>query len=389
MVEGVGVEPSQVSGLTTEIVCGRSSFAAHSGAFAGIRWGALDSEPECVMALADALGDQFEPFGVLIKDGVDVLAAAMLRFGEAELPVNLGYRLAYRPRCFAFVAQRGIVGADDRGAARQLLDGIRAAMEAERVDAALIPGVRVGSALEAAAREVPWPLRGHCEPPRVRRRASIPASREEFIFGLGTRTRGKLRRLEARFRAELPDASIRQFSRVAELDAGMLEMERVAERTWQRKLGGGFRATYAERALYELAASKDAFRSWILYDGTKPIAFLNGLIHDDVFVGGFMGYDPDYAKLGPGVFLFSQLISDLCDDERIHHYDLGPGDSDFKRRFGDESWLETDLLLVRPSARGLRLNFTRSSTKALQYAAKSAIQHYKPASDFWIHQRKS
>ena len=382
------MEPLAVSGLTMEIVRGRSSFAGHSGPFAQIRWGALESDPDCVMALASALGHEFEPLGVLVKDGLEVRAAAMMRFGEAELPVSLGYRVAYRPRCLALVAQRGIVGADDPSAARPLLDALRAAMKAEHVDAALIPGVRVGSALEAAVQGVPWLLRGHCEPRRIRWRASVPSSRDEFILGLGTRSRGKLRRLETRFRAEIGHVSIRRFDRVAEIEAGMLEMERVAKRTWQRKLGGGFRATHDERALYELAASRDAFRSWVLYDGTKPIAFSNGLIHGGVFAGRFMGYDPDYARLGPGVYLFSQLVGDLCDDERVQHYDLGSGDSDFKRRFGDESWFETDLFLVRSSPRGLRLNFTRSSTKALQYAAKSTMDRYQPASDFWMQRRK-
>src|SRR4051794_15206031 len=191
-----------------EVVRGRSSFAAHRRPFAEIRWGALESDPDCVMALASALGHEFEPFGVLIKDGSGVRAAAMMRFGETELPVSLGYRLAYRPRCLALVAQEGIVGADDPRTARPLLDALRSAMETERVDAALIPGVRVGSALEAAARSVPWLLRGHCEAPRVRWRASIPASRDALISGLGTRTRGKLRRLEARFREQIRNASI-------------------------------------------------------------------------------------------------------------------------------------------------------------------------------------
>src|SRR5690242_2979736 len=111
MIEGVGMELSPVSGLTMEIVRGRSSFAADRGPLAQIRWGPLASAPDCVMALASALGHEFEPLGVLIKDGLEVRAAAMMRFGEAELPVSLGYRLAYRPRCLALVAQRGIVGA--------------------------------------------------------------------------------------------------------------------------------------------------------------------------------------------------------------------------------------------------------------------------------------
>jgi CelD/BcsL family acetyltransferase involved in cellulose biosynthesis len=208
------------------------------------------------------------------------------------------------------------------------------------------------------------------------------------VASLGKRTRSKLRGLERRFRDEISAVSTRRFDRVADVDEAMVEMERVAAQTWQRQLGGGFHPTAAERALYDLAASRDAFRAWVLYDGARPIAFLNGLIHDGVFAGRFMGYHPAYARLGPGVYLFSQLIGELCDDARIQHYDLGPGDSDFKRRFGDESWLETDLLLVRPSATGVRVNLTRSSTKALQYAAKSMIQHCEPVSDIWIHNRK-
>src|SRR6476469_9529562 len=102
--------------------------------------------------LASALADEYEPFGVLLKDAGGVQAAAMMRFGEAELPASLGYRLAYRPRCLALVAQRGIVGADDPSAAAALIDALRAAMEAERVDGVALGARRGQRCLGVTAR---------------------------------------------------------------------------------------------------------------------------------------------------------------------------------------------------------------------------------------------
>src|SRR4051794_40996150 len=127
-----------------EIVRGGAAFAAPDGPFAGVRWGALESDPAYIVAMARAQGSEFDPYGVLIKVGPEVRAAAVMRVGEAELPVNLGYRLAYRPRCSALIAQGGFVGADDPRAAGRLLHAVRAAMKTDRIDAAMIAGVRVG-----------------------------------------------------------------------------------------------------------------------------------------------------------------------------------------------------------------------------------------------------
>jgi hypothetical protein len=68
-----------------------------------------------------------------------------------------------------------------------------------------------------------------------------------------------------------------------------------------------------------------------------------------------------------------------CLPSRFMGYDFGSGDSDFKRRFADESSLEADLFLARTTSTGLGLNIKRSSTKALQYAAKSAVTRYETA----------
>jgi CelD/BcsL family acetyltransferase involved in cellulose biosynthesis len=341
-----------------------------------------------VGALADAREREFKPFVLLIEDETGTRAAAMMRVDEVELPVKLGHRFAYRPRCSALVAEPGVIGADDPRAAAALLEGIRAGMRSEQVHAAFVPSVRVGSALARAAHAVPWVLRGHFERPSIRRRASIPSTKDEFVAALSSHTRHNLRRLEQRFHERVPHASVRRYQSVEDLDAAISEIESVALRTWQRKLGGGFEPTAVEVALYRLAASRDAFRAWVLYDGSQPIAFLNGFVDHDLFRGRFMGYDPAYAPLGPGLYLFSQVVGDLCSDERVRHYDLGPGDSDFKRRFGDQAWLEADLFLTRATPKGVRLNVTRSSAKALHYAGKSAITRNRTASRIWTQRRK-
>jgi CelD/BcsL family acetyltransferase involved in cellulose biosynthesis len=375
-------------GLRIGTVRDEDEFSASDSRLAEVHWPSLEAEPAVVRTLAEARGSEFKPFALLVQDDSGIRAAAMMRVDEIELPVRLGHRLAYRPRCSALVAEPGVIGADDPQAAAALVQGIRAGMRGEHVDAAFIPSVRVGSALARAASAVPWFLRSHFERPALRWRASIPPTRDEFMSALSGHTRSNLRRLERRFHERVPNWSVRRYQRPEDLDAAISEIERVASRTWQRKLGGGFEATAVEVAFYRLAASRDAFRAWVLYDDSKPIAFLNGLVDHDVFVGRFMAYDPDYAPLGPGLYLFSQLIGDICSDDRVHYYDLGPGDSDFKRRFGDQSWLEADVYLARATPKGLRLNLTRSGTKALQYAGKSAVTHNHTAARIWTQRRK-
>lgn len=371
--------------LTVDVIRDLSELTRRDGPLARIDWPGFDAEPEVAVELAAARGSRFRPYVIVVRKRTEIVAAAMMRIDDAELTVKLGHRLAYRPRCLALIAQHGgIFGANDEESSHALIHAVREALQEERATAALLPGIRVDSSLALTSTQVPSLFRAHFEQRRIHRRTSLPSSREEFLAARSRNTRRTVARVERTVIERTVRPHVRLFTRSFDFDELMGELEQVASRTWQRALGGGFKITPIELALYRAAMSRDAFRAWLLYDDTRPIAFLVGLAHRDVLSGRYMGYDPQYADCSPGVYLFSQLVGDLCADERIRRYDFGPGDSQFKRIFADESWLESDVVLFSSRARAVATNLVRSTMSATAYVAKRAVTRYDTLGGLWM-----
>lgn len=365
-------------GLIVELVRDPRLLADKDGPLSRIRWPNFDAEPDVVLAIAESRETVFRPCSVVIRRGEKIAGAAMMRVDRTELPVQLGYRLAYRPRMEALVAQHGgVAGVDDASVAEQMVDTIRDLLADGVADVALLPSLRVGSHLVDRLAREPWALRAHFEDRQIHRSTTIPRSAAEFLAARSQNTRRNAKRVRTAFEERVSDPRVRRYSTADELPAAIQELERVAERTWQRKVGGGFSANPTELALYRAAVARDAFRAWILSDADRPIAFLVGLVHDGVFKGRYMAFDPDYEQYRPGFYLFTRLVEDLCSDDRIDCYDFGVGDSQFKRSFADTVWFECDCVLFAPRARPIRINATRSAAGAVRAGGKGLLSRFE------------
>jgi CelD/BcsL family acetyltransferase involved in cellulose biosynthesis len=56
-----------------------------------------------------------------------------------------------------------------------------------------------------------------------------------------------------------------------------------------------------------------------------------------------------------------RMIEDLCADPTVEVLDFGFGDAEYKRRLGDFSTREEDVLVYAPTARSVRINLTRTA----------------------------
>jgi CelD/BcsL family acetyltransferase involved in cellulose biosynthesis len=110
----------------------------------------------------------------------------------------------------------------------------------------------------------------------------------------------------------------------------------------------------------------------VLLSGGRPIAFWSGAGYDRTFFVGTPGYDPAFAEYSIGTYLLQRVIEDLIADDGFDVLDYGLGDSDYKRRFGNESWEEEDVLVFAPTFRGLRVNAVRTGLAAAVALARGA-----------------
>ena len=66
-----------------------------------------------------------------------------------------------------------------------------------------------------------------------------------------------------------------------------------------------------------------------------------------------------------------RMIEELCAEDGIDVLDYGFGESEYKRRFGSESWEEEDVLVFAPTFRGVRINATGTAVSARRRLRKA------------------
>ena len=93
----------------------------------------------------------------------------------------------------------------------------------------------------------------------------------------------------------------------------MRDAEELARRSYQRGLGVGFTSSPQMRQRLEFEAAKGWLRGYVLYFEEKACAFWIGSLYQGTFYSDFIGYDADYAKFSPGLYLVINALEELSD----------------------------------------------------------------------------
>jgi CelD/BcsL family acetyltransferase involved in cellulose biosynthesis len=299
------------------------------------------------------------------------------RVEDVRLPVRLGYKIVSRPRVrMLTVSHGGVLGRGDEVAAGVLVEEIVAALHRGEADVARLRNLTVGSPLHRAMRSSPGLLsRDLLAMPTRHWRARLTGSYEEYLGRRSSKTRANLRRYGRKFEAAFPDAvELRSFREPADLDRLLEDTRAVYEGTYHRALGVGFSDSGVERELTALALARGWFRGFVLYVEGKPCAFWHGIRYGRVFSTGPTGYDPALGTHRVGTYVLGRMVEELSREEGLDWIDFGFGDAEYKQHFGDESWLEEDVLVWARRPRAIRLNLTRTALLAADRSARSLLR---------------
>ena len=74
-----------------------------------------------------------------------------------------------------------------------------------------------------------------------------------------------------------------------------------------------------------------------------------------------VGYDPAWSEFSPGIFLFLNILEDLCDAD-IEIVDFGSGSSQLKQCFGAFRRAESQVHIYAPTLRGVQLSLLYAAT---------------------------
>jgi Acetyltransferase (GNAT) domain len=354
---------------------GPAALASERARWESVGWSRLDPVRDYFLTVVRSRPEVAGIHALFLPEAGQPDTAFVGRIEDVPLGVSVGYRQIYGPTVRAItLVHGGAVGVETRDRADDLLRRLRRALDDGAADALILPALRTDSALFAAAMNVTFPSRQPFADRSVHWGLRLPASFDEFLTSRSSRTRKNLRVDRNRLQRDHGDSiELRVFRDPADADELFRDVRALAAKTYQHGLGVAFADTADDEALISLALDRGWFRAYVLYVGGEAVAFWQGSVYARTFFTGTPGYDPAFADYGIGRYLLVRVIEQLCEDDEVDVIDYGFGDAEYKRRFGNESWEEADVILFAPRFRPLRINVTRTVLASSLRVVKGAL----------------
>ena len=315
------------------------------------------------------------PFGAVVYEGGRPVGGLAARIELRRLEARVGYRDLYAPTVRALQVVDGGIAAIGPDAAAALAGVIEDALHAGDVDVAALPPLELGSQLAATFASLGGPLtRQPLIAPWTRRLLRLPGSFDEFLATRSHKTRKGIRRDARQLEAAYGDAlSVEIFRDPADADRLVVDADRVAQSTYQRKLGAGFADTAEQRELVRIGLEHGWMRGYMLYlDDSPPAYWLCSPFRRTTLLrtGGF---DEAYAEHRVGIYLLMRVIEDACADPELDVLDFGPGDAAYKEQYANETREERNAVIFAPTLRARRINATRTAILGLARLVKAGL----------------
>jgi CelD/BcsL family acetyltransferase involved in cellulose biosynthesis len=177
----------------------------------------------------------------------------------------------------------------------------------------------------------------------------LPATMDDYLRKFSRKTRYNLKRT-----VDMLEHSCRRFTSSDDVATFLEKAHRVSQVSWQSKARGlRVNNTPALRAYFERFAALGAFRSYVLEQNDRPLAFAFGFQWKGCYTYEEVGFDPEYQKYSPGKVLFFRLLEDLIANDPPSVLDFGYGDSDYKQLFGTRQTRSGPVILARRDLRPL------------------------------------
>jgi CelD/BcsL family acetyltransferase involved in cellulose biosynthesis len=336
----------------------------------------VSADPDFFIASAHVDPSIERPHVVVLEQDGEPEAMLVGRIERLALATKLGYRTVYAPKVRSLtIVYGGILGEGGDSGFRTLLSSDRNSLAEHEADVAIFRYLPIDSSVyRIASTEVPLLTRQHLGEPEVHWELDLPRSLDEFLRTRSKSTRNSLTRTMRRLERTYDDRlEVRRYADPAGVDEFFRAVETISPKTYQAGLGVGFRDTPAHRGRVLALMEQGRYRGWVLHLEGRPVAFEHGALYRGRFRSGRPGYDPDFANLSVGTYLFLQTLAELCSDRDARVVDHGTGDADYKRRFGTRSWQEANAVLYAPTLKGIRINLARTVLQTGVVTARRVI----------------
>jgi hypothetical protein len=181
----------------------------------------------------------------------------------------------------------------------------------------------------------------------------LPDTFAKYLESKNSRTRRNFKRRLKGFDPAVKPGS--RLVRIAHPDQVGLFLETAAtisKKSWQYQSIGVRVITHAdEHARQRHLAELGLLRSYLLYYGEAPCAFLIGYQYADVFNATEVGFDHALYEASPGTVLFLRVIEDIMSEKPAKWFNFGTGDAAYKGLYSNEVYDDALMLVMRDTVR--------------------------------------
>ena len=184
----------------------------------------------------------------------------------------------------------------------------------------------------------------------LRHSIDLTGSYEEYLAKFSARTRSQLKRKLRKF-TETSGTAIdwREYRAPEEVEEFFRLARIVSAKTYQeRRLGMGLPESEAFIVSMRASAERDEVRAYLLFLRGTPISYLYCPLKAGVLRYGYLGYDPKYASLSPGIVLQILVLEALFKERDYKLFDFTEGEGRHKEMFSTQSCLCGDIYVLRP-----------------------------------------
>ena len=335
-----------------------------------------NADPAFYRTVLDTSASIKHPFVLVIEQGSTIKALLIGRVEEIRLDIKLGYFSLPSPKVRALVfIYGGLLGDPDESACRLLVDAITASLSKGEASVAMFNHLRADSPLYPLIANHPaFMMRDRCSTLATHRRVTVRDNVADFWAKLTYKARGNLRWNVKTFLKSYADShTIECYTEPSQMDEMASKLEKIASKTYQRGLGVGFSNSDSELVRMRQKAELGWLRNYILSVNGEPVGFFCGTIYAGIFHGDHMGFDPEYRRSSPGIFLTIRVIEGFCENKSpdlVRFVDFGLGDARYKAEISDIEFNDAVIYLFAPTLGGALLNLYRTPALLLDRLAR-------------------
>ena len=325
-----------------------------------------------------ALGDEAQPYIVLVKFGDRPAAMAIGRIEQRPVVFKLGYKIISHPtlKCLSIV-YGGVIGQPSRDLCILLLGELTNTIRRREADMVFLNHLRTDSPISRLCETLPhFVTRSHCVLAQPHWQTDIPETVDEFYSRMPKSRKQRwyrnIRNLEKISSSGIKVVCYRDINDVEYLVDVVCRIERS---TYKNGLNIGFTDSVLNRALLEQAAKDDWLRAYILYVSGEPCAFQLDIRYGKTQFTEYGSFNPRWERGSPGIVLLLKVLEELCNDPEVGAMDYGFGDACYKEKLSTNCWLEKSVYIYAPRLHPIVVNVAVSANMALSRVLRRTAAH--------------